>query len=218
MKMANIATAGEVSHTRRKDLPSSDVQMAGLERRRAAARMNLGALVSAGGIFLHLLLRFIFHVPQTITLAPLILVLLLAGVPLLIGLARRALVREFGSDLLAGISIVTAVLLHEYLVASIVVLMLSGGTALEDSPAERTKMPRGSCFSKTELRPQDSRGGFEGIEVFSRFGRELAEATTLLELASTAIFAHCKSLRASRVTYPPSNLSSPCVVIPLRDI
>jgi hypothetical protein len=35
------------------------------------------------------------------------------------------------SDLLAGLSIVTGVLLHEYLVASIVVLMLSGGTALE---------------------------------------------------------------------------------------
>jgi heavy metal translocating P-type ATPase len=38
---------------------------------------------------------------------------------------------EFGSDLLAGFSIVTGVLLHEYLVACIVVLMLSGGSALE---------------------------------------------------------------------------------------
>ena len=40
--------------------------------------------------------------------------------------------REFGSDLLAGVSILTAILLREYLVATIVVLMLSGGEALEE--------------------------------------------------------------------------------------
>jgi len=39
---------------------------------------------------------------------------------------------EFGSDLLAGISIITAIVLREYLVAAIVVLMLSGGEALEE--------------------------------------------------------------------------------------
>ena len=39
--------------------------------------------------------------------------------------------REFGSDLLAGISIVTSVFLGEYLAGSLVVLMLSGGEALE---------------------------------------------------------------------------------------
>jgi heavy metal translocating P-type ATPase len=39
--------------------------------------------------------------------------------------------REFGSDLLAGISIVTSVILGEYLAGTLVVLMLSGGEALE---------------------------------------------------------------------------------------
>jgi heavy metal translocating P-type ATPase len=38
---------------------------------------------------------------------------------------------QFGSDLLAGISIVTSLLLGEYLAGSLVVLMLSGGSALE---------------------------------------------------------------------------------------
>ena len=38
---------------------------------------------------------------------------------------------EFGSDLLAGISIVTSALLGEYLAGALVVLMLSGGGALE---------------------------------------------------------------------------------------
>ena len=43
----------------------------------------------------------------------------------------KLLRREFGSDLLAGISIVTSVILGEYLAGVLVVLMLSGGEALE---------------------------------------------------------------------------------------
>src|SRR5579862_3802623 len=39
--------------------------------------------------------------------------------------------REFGSDVLAGLSIAASAVLGEYLAGSIVVLMLSGGTALE---------------------------------------------------------------------------------------
>lgn len=62
---------------------------------------------------------------------PLYLALLAGGLPLLVGLVRQLLKLEFGSDWLAGFSIVTAALLHEYLVACIVVLMLSGGSALE---------------------------------------------------------------------------------------
>jgi heavy metal translocating P-type ATPase len=55
----------------------------------------------------------------------------LGGLPLLYELLRKLLKREFGSDLLGGISIVTSVLLGEYLAGSIIVLMLSGGEALE---------------------------------------------------------------------------------------
>jgi len=39
---------------------------------------------------------------------------------------------QFGSDLLAGLSIVTAIFLEEYLAGSLVVLMLSGGETLEN--------------------------------------------------------------------------------------
>ena len=46
-------------------------------------------------------------------------------------LARKLWTREFGSDLLAGISILSSVLLGQYLVGTIIVLMLSGGEALE---------------------------------------------------------------------------------------
>ena len=54
------------------------------------------------------------------------------------GLSATTLARgNFGADWLAGISIVTAVLLGEYLVGAIVVLMLSGGTALEQYATRR---------------------------------------------------------------------------------
>jgi heavy metal translocating P-type ATPase len=53
-------------------------------------------------------------------------------VPLIAGLVRRAARLEFSSDLLAGISIVTAVILDEYLAGTLVVLMLSGGQAIEN--------------------------------------------------------------------------------------
>jgi heavy metal translocating P-type ATPase len=62
---------------------------------------------------------------------PLIVVLVAGGVPLVVRLANKALHAEFGSDLLAGISIVAAVLLDEWLAAALIVLMLAGGGALE---------------------------------------------------------------------------------------
>lgn len=62
---------------------------------------------------------------------PLWAVLLVGGVPLCWDLSRKALRAEFGSDLLAGIAIITACLLGEYLAGAVVVLMLSGGEALE---------------------------------------------------------------------------------------
>jgi len=49
-----------------------------------------------------------------------------------VGTPEELFKRQFGSDLLAGISTLTAIALREYLVATIVVLMLSGGEALEE--------------------------------------------------------------------------------------
>ncbi|MDD5113035.1 MAG: heavy metal translocating P-type ATPase [Methylobacter sp.] len=62
---------------------------------------------------------------------PLLTVLLFGGVPLLYQLLRKLLQGDFGADLLAGIAIVTSVLLDEYLAGSLVVMMLSGGAVLE---------------------------------------------------------------------------------------
>jgi heavy metal translocating P-type ATPase len=101
--------------------------MASLWRRRT----NVIAAVAGAGILSHLVLRFgLGTTPQTAR-APLLVALALGGIPLVQELLAKLLRRQFGSDLLAGISIATSVVLGEYLAGCIVVLMLAGGEALE---------------------------------------------------------------------------------------
>ena len=95
------------------------------------------AILTIAGIFVHLILRYLLSVPEALWEAPLVAVLIVGGVPLVLPLARKLLAREFGADHLAGISIITSVILGEYLVGTIVILMLSGGTALEQFASRR---------------------------------------------------------------------------------
>ncbi|MBX7142867.1 MAG: cadmium-translocating P-type ATPase [Oligoflexia bacterium] len=83
------------------------------------------------GISIHLVLRFGLTLPAQYHNIPLLVVLLLGGTPLVVDLFLKLLRWEVGSDLLAGISIVVSLFLDEYLAGSLVVLMLSGGEALE---------------------------------------------------------------------------------------
>ncbi len=88
-------------------------------------------------IVLHVILKYALHFPALLANIPLFVALLIGGVPLLWVLLKKLIRREFGSDLLAGVSILTAIVLGEYLVATIVVLMLSGGEALEEFATAR---------------------------------------------------------------------------------
>jgi len=90
------------------------------------------AIIAIVTIIVHLVLRFGMGSSEYNYQLPLIICLVLGGTPLVLELAAKALRKQFGSDLLAGISIVTAVILDEYLAGAIVVLMLSGGEALEE--------------------------------------------------------------------------------------
>lgn len=90
------------------------------------------AALATVGILLHLILRYGVGSPATAWKTPLIVVLVAGGIPALVPLLRKLTRLEFGSDHLAGISIITSVILGEYLAGSIVILMLSGGTALEE--------------------------------------------------------------------------------------
>jgi heavy metal translocating P-type ATPase len=69
--------------------------------------------------------------PVELVSVPLLAVLALGGIPLVYQLVVKLGQGDWGADLLAGMSIVTAVLLDEYLAGSLVVLMLSGGVVLE---------------------------------------------------------------------------------------
>jgi heavy metal translocating P-type ATPase len=97
----------------------------------AAARASAIAVMAVVGIATHLALRWGSDTSPAVREVPLYLVLFAGGVPLVVALALKLIRRQFGSDLLAGISIVAAVLLDEYLAGALVVLMLSGGEALE---------------------------------------------------------------------------------------
>src|SRR6476646_9657358 len=97
----------------------------------AAGRASGIAALSIVAILTHLALRWSVDLSTTLEDAPLYVTLVAGGGPLLLSLASKLVRREFGSDLLAGISIVAAVFLHEYLAGALVVLMLSGGEALE---------------------------------------------------------------------------------------
>jgi heavy metal translocating P-type ATPase len=102
----------------------------------APSKETLIAGFTLVAIALHVVLKFALHFPPLQSNVPLFAALL-AGTPLLWELLDKLVKREFGSDLLAGISILTAVLLREYLVGAIVVLMLSGGAALEEFATAR---------------------------------------------------------------------------------
>lgn len=85
-------------------------------------------------ITIHVILRFLL--PEYAEY-PLYITLAVGGGILVFGLLGKLIHLEFGSDLLAGLSIVTAVLLGEYLAGSLVVLMLSGGETLENYAIKR---------------------------------------------------------------------------------
>ena len=101
------------------------------------------AALAGAGIVAHLTLRYAIspHPLSGTSLhwsdAPLLLVLALGGIPLVVELLINLLRAEFGSDLLAGISIVTSAMLEQYLAGALVVLMLSGGRTLEEYAVRR---------------------------------------------------------------------------------
>ena len=104
--------------------------LAASRKQRRIALLALAAIL--GRIVLHFTIpdRLLFEGVRIEDIPPL-LALIFGGGPLVFDLLLNLVRGEFGSDLLAGISIVTSVFLEEYLAGTLVVLMLSGGQALE---------------------------------------------------------------------------------------
>ena len=95
-------------------------------------RQILIAALAIVAMIIHLVLRFGVKTDVTTFDWPLWIALGLGGTPLVGELTIKLFRGQFGSDLLAGISIVTSIILGEYLAGTLVVLMLSGGEALEE--------------------------------------------------------------------------------------
>ncbi len=98
---------------------------------RLAWKENAIAIGAVIAIILHLVLRFGLHASPDACHAPLMVALVIGGLPLLLNILVELWHRDLGADVIAGISIVAAAWLGEYLAGTFVVLMLAGGVALE---------------------------------------------------------------------------------------
>ncbi|HVJ68904.1 MAG TPA: heavy metal translocating P-type ATPase [Caulifigura sp.] len=99
---------------------------------------------------------------------PLWAALVAGGGPLVVELMRGVLRGQFGADLLAGISIVVSILLGEYLAGAIVVLMLSGGEALEAMTIQRaSRVLQALSRRMPSIAHRSSSGGVEDVPLDS---------------------------------------------------
>jgi len=78
----------------------------------------------------------LFHQKQAAD-SILLVAIAISAFPILIETSREVLRLNFSVDILADLSILTALLLHQYWVAAIVILMLSGGKTLEEIATRR---------------------------------------------------------------------------------
>jgi len=90
------------------------------------------ALFSAAGILAYLVLRFLVPGLAAWSHVPLYAVAVLGGIPVAAGIAVKIAHLEGSADVLALVSIAASLLMGQYLVAAILILMVSGGGALED--------------------------------------------------------------------------------------
>jgi len=95
------------------------------------------AILAVIAIATHVVLKYWCKTGANLHQMPLIIVLGLGGLPILIDLLKNLWKRQMGADLLGGLSIITSVLLGEYLAGTIIVLMLASGEALESFAVQR---------------------------------------------------------------------------------
>src|ERR1019366_1369873 len=92
-------------------------------------------------------LQFALHRGQAANLI-LLIAIAVSGIPLCVELFSEVVKRNFSVDTLAVLSIATAVILQQYWVAAIVILMLSGGKALEEFAVRRASSVLGALAKR----------------------------------------------------------------------
>ena len=122
-----------------------------------------------------------------------VLVLLLSGQPLIaqiaasiyalavaaylaVGMVRRLMGGQWGIDILAVTAIVSTVLVGEFIASMIIVLMMAGGTALEDYAAGRAKKELTSLLERVPQTAHRERNDGPASETDA--GTETPEPTT----------------------------------------
>lgn len=83
---------------------------------------------------------------------------LLSAVPLISGMVRDLRDGKYGIDLLAATAIITSVILHEYWTAIIIVVMLTGGEALEDYAEKRARVELDALLTRAPKQAHVLRG------------------------------------------------------------
>lgn len=145
------SSAADASSSQGDQVPKNEAgefEPSKFRRRLSFPKETWVAIAALGGIVLYLITRYAVSATARYSHWILLFVLLLGGVPLVIDLVVKAFCGEFGSDLLAGLSIVTSAAIGEYLAGSIVVLMLSGGTALEQYATRRASAVLGALAKR----------------------------------------------------------------------
>lgn len=107
-------------------------------------RQNLLSLGSRGHVTLvflsilmivvHLFLKIMSYPPlgnTRIENIPLLFIIIGGGAPLVVLILLKVIKRNFGADILAALALISATLLDQYLAATLIILMLASGQALE---------------------------------------------------------------------------------------
>ena len=103
----------------------------------------------SGALILFLISAFSWLIGQNVIAHwSLIGILVWGGIPLIWDAAKRLLRREIGIDIIALIAIIGSLWLREYLAGAIIVLMLSGGEALEAYALRRAKRSLSSLIER----------------------------------------------------------------------
>lgn len=100
-------------------------------------RSNWQKILAASSILamaLHFILKLSPATISNISIAelPLILIIIFGGLPLLAQIIVKIFNKNLGADLLAFIGLIVAIWVGQYLAANLIILMLSGGQALEE--------------------------------------------------------------------------------------
>ncbi|MBN9229205.1 MAG: heavy metal translocating P-type ATPase, partial [Legionella sp.] len=85
----------------------------------------LMALVAMSSYFI------INFVNKTYANIPLLMLIIMGGIPLFLQIFWKLLRGNFGADSLAAISLITGIILQQYLAVSLIILMLASGQTLE---------------------------------------------------------------------------------------